>query len=140
MTTYVYGSARAECSTAGGLTEVHFSGAVSLAAICSLSGQISVGQPQAVACVTYLDRALLLFDWADAARADMAAPRRLVASAIIVRGFDLAATTRYCALMAQSGILRMAFRLEEDQLAWQWALAAGVLASPVPCRHGSIRV
>ena len=87
------------------------------------AGESLVAEPVSVA-VARIDRANTYEGWETCAHGTLAwsAP-----TALIVRPDQMASSRVYCALMAQSGMLRMAFHEHEAQMAQQWAQMVATL-------------
>lgn len=113
-------SARAVCVMRNGILQISYSGPITLKAIDVLESRVLPIRYGASAAIERMDTAMLA--WAGPVNvSNENFPLGTPPSAVIVPEDQYDRTKEFCSLLARLGVLRMAFRPSQADLAREWA-------------------
>jgi hypothetical protein len=125
VTHYWHHSARVMCERYGSTLHIKYSGAITVDCVHVLQRRVQPERRGVAAALERIDSALTLF-YGPLAVDRLVYPEGMAPSAIIVREDQIEQQQAFCALLAQSGIIRVPFLT--SQLDWAWAFVDRVAA------------
>lgn len=114
-------SAKARCTRHGDLLRIVYSGPITLESMFILQGLVLPIRRGMAAVVERMDTAMILLSVPKVVTHVENYPRWLPPSAIIVPAHQQKQANKYCSLLAKMGVLRVAFRPDQLDLAHEWA-------------------
>jgi hypothetical protein len=122
-------SARLKCVDKPHHSQLSCSGTLGLESLAALSRQCWAEHKQSKPRMAFYDRAIVLFDWEDAAVCLMGdASNKYTVAAMIVDASQLDGALRFCSHLKGTGLIRLAFLPTEMEMAQDWlSVSSGAL-------------